>query len=95
MSPLYNPLATDELKRSLARAVRAALGTARGGRRGSAVPDGRPFSVADGYAFYVLRAWQRSAKQDLSAWPGLVAYYERLVARPSIAASLAAEGIAP
>jgi glutathione S-transferase len=94
MSPFYNQFATDELKRSLAE--RFAL---RWARLDEAVAD-RPwlmgaYSVADGYAAYVLRAWQRSAKQDLSRWPGLVAYYERLVARPSIAASLAAEGIAP
>jgi glutathione S-transferase len=95
MSPFYNPHATAEFKQSLGE--RMAL---RWARLADAV-QGRPwvmgdgYTVADGYAAYVLRAWQRSAKQDLARFPELVAYYQRLCARPSIAAALAAEGLEP
>jgi glutathione S-transferase len=49
--------------------------------------------ICDGYAFYVLRAWQHAFKERLDAWPELVAYYGRLAARPSIAAALETEGL--
>ncbi len=95
MSPFYNPHANAELKQSLGE--RMAL---RWTRLAEAVRSqpwlmGERYTVADGYAAYVLRAWQKFAKQDISRWPELVAYYQRLVARPSIAASLAAEGLEP
>jgi glutathione S-transferase len=95
MSPFYNPHANAEFKQSLGE--RMAL---RWTRLAEAVKTntwlmGDGYTVADGYAAYVLRAWQRSAKQDLAKWPELVAYYQRLCARPSIAAALAAEGLEP
>jgi glutathione S-transferase len=52
---------------------------------------GKQFSVADGYMFYVLRAWQRFAKGELS--DGLAPYYQRLRSRPSVKAALEAEGV--
>lgn len=53
---------------------------------------GDTFTVADCYLFYCLRAWQR---QHNALDDKLAAYYKRLAERPSIAASLAAEGIEP
>lgn len=41
------------------------------------------FSVADAYAFFFLTLAPR-AEVDLAPWPGLKAYYERLMARPSV-----------
>jgi glutathione S-transferase len=52
---------------------------------------GKQFTVADGYMFYVLRAWQRFAKGDLP--DGLAPYYQRLASRPSVKAALDAEGL--
>ena len=49
------------------------------------------FSVADGYLTTVLN-WTRATPQiDLSAYPNVKAYLERMRARPSVAAALAAE----
>jgi glutathione S-transferase len=49
------------------------------------------FSVADGYLTTVLN-WTRATPQiDLSAYPNIKAYLERMRARPSIAAALATE----
>ena len=92
-SPLYNPLAGEEYKQQLREQRLAA--------RWKILADGlgdRPylygngFTVADAYAFYVLRAWQHAHKQTLDRWPNLARYYRQLAERPSIAAALAAEG---
>jgi glutathione S-transferase len=49
------------------------------------------FSVADGYLATVLN-WTRATPQiDLSAYPNVKAYLERMRARPSVAAALATE----
>ena len=53
---------------------------------------GSQFTIVDGYLFYNMRLWQRGLKRELPA--ELVPYYQRLALRPSIAAALAAEGIA-
>ena len=49
------------------------------------------FSVADGYLATVLN-WTRATSQiDLSAYPNVKAYLERMRARPSVAQALATE----
>jgi glutathione S-transferase len=92
MSPLYNPAAGPEFRAALFerldlrwRHLASALG-----EQPYLLGD---FSVADAYAFYVMRAWQRVHGQRLP--PALVAYYARLSARPSVKAALEAEGLAP
>lgn len=54
---------------------------------------GDHFSVADAYLYTVL-TWTRLVGIDLSAWPVLVAYRDRLQQRPAIQAARAAEGLA-
>lgn len=51
---------------------------------------GEQFTVADGYAFYVLRCWTRMFKQELSGPLG--SYYDRIAARPKVKAALEMEG---
>lgn len=48
------------------------------------------FSVADAYAFFFLTLCP-VAKVDLTPWPELDAYYERLKARPAVARALTEE----
>ncbi|GIZ52235.1 glutathione transferase GstA [Noviherbaspirillum aridicola] len=50
------------------------------------------FTVADGYLFTVL-AWTRPLKIDLSRWPNLQAYLQRVGARPAVHAAMVAEGL--
>lgn len=91
MGPFYNPLASAELKAALSERLNlrwAFLETSLGSKT---FLFGEDFSVADSYAFYVMRAWQRVHERTLS--PGLTAYYQRLAARPSVKASLEAEGL--
>ena len=49
--------------------------------------------VADGYLFTVLR-WTASMKIDLTKWPVLAAYMDRVRARPGVHAAMVAEGLA-
>jgi glutathione S-transferase len=92
-SPLYNPVATDEFKTALKQRLASRWAVLEKGLEGKPYLMGDHFTVADGYAFYVMRSWQAFIKEDLSKWPLLVEYYARLAARPSVAASLEAEGL--
>ncbi len=89
--PLFNPAINDEY-----RAVIVGKLANRWEHLAKAVATkpflmGDQFTIADGYAFYTTRAWQHALKQQLR--PDLVDYYKRIAARPSVAASLEAEGI--
>jgi glutathione S-transferase len=44
---------------------------------------GNAFSIADAYFFTVL-SWHKFLKVDIARWPALVAYLERIGARPSV-----------
>ncbi len=50
------------------------------------------FSIADAYAFTVLR-WAKAFKIDLSAYPKLEAYFQRVQARPAVQQALTEEGL--
>jgi glutathione S-transferase len=50
------------------------------------------FSVADAYLYTVLR-WTGLHKIDLSPWPNIQAYMDRLAARPAVKKAMKAEGL--
>lgn len=50
------------------------------------------FTIADAYAFVVLR-WARNFEIDISGTPKLQAYWQRLLARPAIQKALQEEGL--
>ncbi len=51
---------------------------------------GEQFTVADGYLFTLL-SWTKTTKIDLSRWPQLAAFVERVGARPAVRAAVEAE----
>jgi glutathione S-transferase len=53
---------------------------------------GDQFTIADGYLFTVL-GWTRFVNYDLAPYPNLVAYQQRVAARPAVHAALEAEGL--
>ena len=53
---------------------------------------GDRFTVADAYLFVILR-WRDYVAVDLSPWPVLTAYMERIAARPAVRAAMAVEGL--
>jgi len=53
---------------------------------------GETFTVADGYLFTIL-AWAPYLEFDLSPWPTLGAYLERVGAQPAVQQALGEEGL--
>jgi glutathione S-transferase len=53
---------------------------------------GERFTVADSYLFVVL-SWSGHVAVDLSPWPNLKAFQERIAARPHVVAAMTAEGL--
>jgi glutathione S-transferase len=53
---------------------------------------GKSFTVADAYLFAVLN-WGKFTQVDISQWPTLQAYYDRVYALPATQAALKAEGL--
>ena len=95
VSPLYNPAATPELKDAIKQRLALRWARLAAGIAKQPFLMGDRFTVADGYAFYVMRSWQHAIKEDLARWPELVDYYQRLASRPSVAAALESEGLKP
>jgi len=91
MSPLYNTLANDDFKTSLRNRLERRWQTLADSLRECSIMG--TYTVADSYAFYVLRAWLHAHKQDLTRWPLLVDYYAHLAKRPAVMAALASEGL--
>jgi len=53
---------------------------------------GESFTIADAYLFTILN-WAGMLKVDLTPWPALQKYLERVAARPAVRATLVAEGL--
>lgn len=93
MSPLYNPKANDELKESVKERLRLRVAVLAEELGDQPYIFGDRFTVADGYAYYCLRAWQKHAASNLTRWSNLDSYFSRLEARPSVQRALAEEGL--
>ena len=91
-SPLFNPAtpeATREERKEYLRR-RYALIEATLARQPYLLGD--DFSVADAYLFTVTR-WAQFVDLDLAAFPHLLAFQQRVAARPAVARALEAEGL--
>src|SRR5262249_49321836 len=91
-SPLFNPNPPEEYK-AIARGplpqrysfVDEKLG-------GRAYLMGETFTVADGYLFTVTN-WARLVKFDLTPYPNVLAFQERVRHRPHVVEAMKAEGL--
>ncbi len=92
MSPLYQPFTTPEFKSAwIAAKVEPRWQYLDRLLEGRPFVFGDSFTVADAYAFYVLRSWQGAAiKGDLTKWKHLADYWARLSERPSVKAAVEA-----
>jgi glutathione S-transferase len=91
VGPLFNPAAADDVKQAARDKFLTKL----------AILDSRlqdqdylmgDFSVADCYAFAILR-WTRANNIDLAGLPNVQAYKDRIAARPKAQAAMEAEGV--
>lgn len=93
-TPLFHPSASNEAKTAAPGNVARRLDQIE-----AQLADGRDyllgdeFSVADAYLFAVS-SWTGPTGIGLAKWPRLAAFVERVRARPSVQAAMAAEGLA-
>lgn len=93
LGPLASTKANDEYKASAKDNLELRFGFLSTSLEGKDWLVGDDFSVADAYALFALRAWERMAKIEPAEWPALAAYRRRIESRPSVRAALDAEGL--
>ena len=91
-SPLFNPAIPDEVKKFFIDRVVGKFKYADSQLAGRDFLMGKEFTVADGYLFVML-SWAERMKIDLSAMKNLMAFKQRVAARPGVQAALKMEGL--
>jgi glutathione S-transferase len=89
-TPLFRPTTPPEYRAIAVENLRKRLAWLNDILAGRDYLEGGRFTVADAYC-YTIVMWSHLHKIDLSAWPALGAYLQRIEARPSVQAALAAE----
>ena len=89
---LFNPKYTPEMREVQMGVIGRRLKPLEEKLAGKQYLMGDKFSAADAYAFTILN-WSKGLKIDLSPWPNIKAYYERLGKRPKIQETMKAEGL--
>ena len=89
---LFNPKYTPEMKEVQLGVIGRRLKPLDAALAGKQYLMGDKFSAADAYLFTILN-WTKGLKIDLSPWPNIKAYYERVGKRPKIQETMKAEGL--
>jgi len=92
-SPLFNPATPEETKTMSRDKLASRLKWVDGQLEGKTYLMGEHFGVADGYLFTVTN-WAKPTGVDISGLPNLLAWRERVAARPAVQAAMKAEGLA-
>jgi glutathione S-transferase len=90
--PLFNPAFPEEAKKIARENIAKRLKTVNETLGKHDFIQGAQFSVADAYLFTVL-SWSGHTNVDLTPYPAIKAYQERVGARPHVQAALKAEGL--
>ena len=91
-SPLFNPALPAEARSLFIDMLGKKFGFLAQKLADGGFIAGPTFTAADAYLFTVLR-WTDPMKIDLSSWPALVAYRERVAAQPAVKAAVEEEGL--
>ena len=91
-SPLFNPAAADEVKKLSRANIAKRLEWLAQELQGRSYLTGEQFTVADGYLFVVLR-WSSVVDIDLTPYPAIGKFLERVAGRPRVQEALKAEGL--
>jgi glutathione S-transferase len=91
--PINNPKAGAELKEALQARLISRFAFLAKGLEGRRHLVGDTFTVADGYAYYVLRSLRKLDPEALGRTPALGAYFDSISSRPAVQAALEAEGL--
>jgi glutathione S-transferase len=92
IGPLFNPALSDEAKGVFKDRAMGKFKYLDSQLAGRDYLMGKQFTVADGYLFVMLR-WAESMKFDLSGLNNLMAYKDRIAARPKVDEALVKEGL--
>lgn len=90
---LFNPSMPEEGKKAIIERLKRHLGWLDAQLAKKPYLLGENYSVADAYAFTVL-GWSKWVNVDLSPYAHIVAYLDRVGARPAVQAALKKEGLA-
>jgi glutathione S-transferase len=91
-SPLFNPAIPDEVKAFFRDRIMGKFKYADEKLAGRDYLMGKQFTVADGYLYTMLR-WADGHKMDLSGLKNLMAFKDRVAARPKVQEALTKEGL--
>lgn len=91
-SPLFNAAMPDEAKKIQREKLASRFQWLDAELKGKQYLMGDTFSVADGYLFTVTN-WTKPMSIDLAPYPNLVAWRERVAARPAVQEAMRAEGL--
>ena len=91
-SPLFVPTTPDETKAASVTKLQNRLKWVNGELAGKQYLMGDTFTVAHGYLFTVTN-WASRVGVDLTPFANLLAYRERVGARPAVIAAMKAEGL--
>jgi glutathione S-transferase len=91
-SPLFQPIFADEVKDFFRTRLTSKFKYLDAQLAGNDYLMGQQFTVADGYLFAMLR-WADAHKLDLSMFKNLMAYKDRVAARPKVQEALEKEGL--
>ena len=91
-SPLFNPTIPDEVKNFFKDRIMGKFKYIDSQLAGHDYLMGKQFTVADGYLYTMLR-WADGNKLDLSGLKNLMAYKDRVAARPKVQEALTKEGL--
>jgi len=92
IGPMFNPALSDEAKAVFKDRAMSKFKYTDSQLAGRDYLLGSHFSVADGYLYVMLR-WAEGMKFDLSGLSNLLAYKERVAARPKVQEALVKEGL--
>lgn len=91
-SPLFNSASSDDLKAERTAYLKRRYTYIEGILGKQSYLLGEHFTVADAYLFTVTN-WARVIKLDLSEFPALMAYQQRIAERPAVQDAMRAEGL--
>lgn len=92
MGVFFNPNANAEWKDTVTALLRRRFGYVNDVLAQHPYALGDDFTVADAYLFTIL-SWCKPLKIDLSPWPRLGDYLDRIAARPAVQEARRAEGL--
>lgn len=90
--PLFRPNASDDMKQAASASLSNRLGWIAEQLAGRDYLMGDRFTVADAYLFTAL-GWAGFVNFDLSPWPALGAFAQRIAARPAVQQAMRTEGL--